>query len=135
MNIAASDGLASVRLAHRFFDAIGAGDLPELARMLTPDAVVWHNYDQVEMPFTAILPGLGKLSSVLTGFGYTRRTYLNVSGGAIAQHSLSGVLPNGAVVDVPAMVRLHVRDGRVARFEEYVDPAAVQPVLEALFAQ
>ena len=123
----------TIQLAHAFFDAIERADHDALRRFISDDTQLWHNYDQVEMPFTQVLPGLMALAATLQDFKYAHRRYLSVSNGVVAQHSLTGILPNGEALDVPAMVRLHVADGHVTRFEEYLDSSATKPLVAALF--
>jgi ketosteroid isomerase-like protein len=121
-----------VELAHKFFDATQAGDRATLDRMSTEDAVVWHNYDGVDMPFRVIAQGLGAVSRLLKDFAYCDRKYLSVPEGTIAQHSFKGIMPDGTRLDVPMMVRLFLRGDKIYRFEEYLDPAAMAPLVKAL---
>ena len=118
--------------AHEFFDSIQNGDRAALDRMCTADAVVWHNYDGVDMPFEEIAQGLSALSSFLKDLAYADRRYLSVPDGAVVQHSLTATLPDGTRVNAPMMVRIFFRDGRIYRFEEYLDPAGTAPLVKAL---
>ena len=118
--------------AHEFFDAIQRGDGAALARMCTADAMVWHNYDRVDMPFTAIAQGLSVLPAFLEDLAYADRRYLSVPDGAVVQHALTGKMRDGTLLSVPMMVRIFFRDGRIHRFEEYLDPAGTAPLVKAL---
>jgi ketosteroid isomerase-like protein len=118
--------------AHRFFDAIQDGDRATLDRMCTPDAVVWHNYDRVDMPFETVAQGLSALRSLVKDCTYTDRQYVSIPDGAVVQHSLSGTLPDGTQLKVAMMVRIFSRDGRFCRFEEYLDPADTAPLVKAM---
>src|ERR1700677_1909488 len=118
--------------AHVFFDAIQSGDRAALDRMCTADAVVWHNYDRVDMPFGAIAQSLSVLSSLVGNLAYADRRYLSVPDGAVVQHSLRATLPDGTGVNVPMMVRIFFRGGQIYRFEEYLDPAGSAPLAKAL---
>jgi ketosteroid isomerase-like protein len=119
-------------LAHEFFDATQAGDRAALERICSKDAVVWHNYDQMDMPFGVIAAGLAKLASVLEGFAYSHRRYNSVPDGAVLQHSLTGTLPSGQRLDIPMMVQMYVRDGRICRFEEYLNQADIAVLATAV---
>jgi ketosteroid isomerase-like protein len=57
--------------AHEFFDAVQDGDRATLDRMCTPDAVVWHNYDRVDMPFETVAQGLSALQFTAHGYSDT----------------------------------------------------------------
>jgi uncharacterized protein len=119
-------------LAHKFFDAIQTGDRATLDGLCTPDAVVWHNYDRVDMPFATVAAGLSALRALVKDCAYADRRYLALADGAIVQHSLTGTLPGSAKLHVPMMVRIFARDGRFCRFEEYLDPAGTAPLVKAM---
>jgi len=119
-------------LAHKFFDAIQTGDRATLDGLCTRDAVVWHNYDGVDMPFEAVAAGLSALRALVRDCTYADRRYLALPDGAIVQHSLTGTLPGGTKLKVPMMVRIFSREARFCRFEEYLDPAGTAPLVKAL---
>jgi ketosteroid isomerase-like protein len=43
----------------------------------------------------------------------------------VQQHVLRGTAPDGTPLEVPAMMRVTVADGRITRLEEYLDTAQV----------
>lgn len=122
----------NVQLAHQFFDALQNGDQKAMAGSLGDGATLWHNYDQIEMPFEAIVPGLVKVQALVHDFAYKNRKYASLADGALLQHSLSGTLADGRRLDVPMMVRIYIRDGKIVRFEEYLDSAAIAPLVSVL---
>jgi ketosteroid isomerase-like protein len=117
-----------VALAHRMFDALGRGDRETLLECVSPDAVVWHNYDDREKPFSSRIDGLIRASSVTRRFQYVDRRYTALADGAVLQHHLVGEVPGGDLFDAPISVRAHVKDGRFVRFEEYFDQATLAPL-------
>jgi ketosteroid isomerase-like protein len=119
-------------IAHRFFDAIQIGDRATLERLCTKDAVVWHNYDGVDMPFEEIARSLNLLPGLLADFRYGDRRYLSVPDGAILQHTFKGSMPDGTRLNVPMMVRVFLQGDRIQRFEEYLDPAAMAALAKAV---
>lgn len=126
------DALNAAVIAHRFFDAIEAGDHSAMERIYTADAVVWHNFDQLEIPFRIIVQNLARVRAVLSGFAYKNRRYITVEDGAVLQHSVTGKLPDGQMFEVPMMVRVYFRDGRIYRFEEYVDRTSTAALAAAI---
>lgn len=122
-------------LAHEFFDAVEAGDQQAMARMYSEDAVVWHNYDQVEIPFGTVVRNLLMVKSLLQDFAYRHRRYTALPDGALLQHSLSGRLADGQLLDAPMAVRIYLRDGRIYRFEEYLDRGTTDALARAVSAQ
>jgi ketosteroid isomerase-like protein len=119
-------------LAHRFFDAVQRGDTTTLHAMCTPDAVVWHNYDCIDLPFGLVVKRLIAMRSIVEDCSYVNRQYLTVSDGAVIQHSLTGTLPGGSKMKVPMMLRIYTRDDLFSRLEEYVDPAGTAALARAM---
>lgn len=115
-------------LAHRFFDAISAGDSALVSSLATTGCVIWHNYDGLDKPFSQMVPKLAAFREALAEFVYAERDYMSLPDGALALHTLHGVRPDGIGVDVPVAVRLRCIDGRIHRIEEYVNPAALAPL-------
>ena len=111
------DALATV-----FFRAIEAGDLDTVRRTYSPDAVVWHNYDDVEQRVEDNLVTLAFVVGALANRRYedVRRTI--VEDGFVQQHVLRGEAPGGRL-EMPAMMRVWVADDCITRIDEYLDPA------------
>jgi ketosteroid isomerase-like protein len=112
-------------VAARFFAAIEAGDVDTIRSLYSPDAVVWHNNDQVEQPVEQNLVVLRWVIDNVKGWHYedVRRTAFE--GGFVQQHVGKGTSPSGKPFAMPACIVGRVRDGRVTRIDEYLDSAAV----------
>ena len=115
-------------LAHLFFDAISLGDSALVSSLVTPDCVIWHNYDGTEKPFSEMIPKLAAFRGMLAELAYAERDYMSLADGTLALHILHSVRPDGIVVDVPVAVRLRCSDGLINHIMEYVDPAALAPL-------
>ncbi len=111
-------------LAIKFFAAIQAGDIETVAATYSDDAVIWHNYDQIEQHKADNLRTLQYVIATVQGRSYddVRRTVLD--DGFVQQHVLRGTAPGGPL-EVPAMLRVWVADGRITRLDEYLDTAQV----------
>lgn len=111
-------------LATKFFAAIQAGDIETVAATYSDDAVIWHNYDQIEQHKADNLRTLQYVIATVQGRSYddVRRTVLD--DGFVQQHVLRGTAPGGPL-EVPAMLRVWVADGRITRLDEYLDTAQV----------
>jgi len=111
-------------LAERFFAAISRGDLAEVEACYTPDATIWHNYDQIDQARADNLKVLGWLVRTLPDVAYTEVRRSVVDDGFVQQHVLRATAPGGPLV-VPAMMRIacaeHDGELRIARIEEYLD--------------
>lgn len=123
-----SGGEEKVRVAHRLFDAIMAGDSAAVAALVTPDCLIWHNYDERDKPFSEMIPKLSAFRAMLSAFAYRDRRYAPLPDGALALHVLHGSTADGRTARVPVAVRLTFAAGHIHRIEEYVDPAALAPL-------
>lgn len=113
------------RLATRFFDAIEAGNVEDIADIYAPDAVIWHNTDNLESSVEENL-------AVLKGFvrGIPHRRYENrrlevFRGGFVQQHLLKGRRADGKELTLTACVICKVANGRITRLDEYFDSASL----------
>lgn len=108
-------------LADAFFGALEKGVVEDVNACFAPGATIWHNFDCKILTPKENIPGLEAL------FGnFTRREYRDVRrqttpSGFVQQHVLRLEKPDGAVIDWPACIVFDVRDGRIARLDEYVD--------------
>lgn len=118
-------------LIDRFFAAIEAGDVDLVRALYTPDAVIWHNDDLLEQSVEDNLRVLGGLHRVLSDLSYEVVRRADVEDGVLQQHVLRGSLPDGSQVALHCAMYLRVRDGKVARIEEYLDSAQRTPIREA----
>lgn len=111
------------RLASRFFGAIEQGDMAALAALYTPDAVIWHNSDNREQPQAENVAMLATLPEIFKSFAYknVRRTFFD--GGFVQQHDAQGATARGDSFNIHACMVVTVRQGKVARIDEYLDSA------------
>ncbi len=118
-----------IALAHRFFDAIEAGKSALVASLASEDCTIWHNYDGREKPFSEMIPKLAAFRLSLATLAYQDRDYAPLPTGVLALHLLRGRRADGPDAAVPVAVRLTIADGRITRIDEYVDPAALTPLV------
>ena len=91
------------QLANRFFSAIENVDLKALDAIYTADAVVWHNYDNVEQPRDANIAMLSKFPTMFRSFKYANIRRAFFDGGFVQQHVVRGVKANGDAFAVPTL--------------------------------
>lgn len=108
--------------AEEFIRTILAGDVDMVISLYTDDATIWHNFDDVEQTPTQNGKTLRALHRLIPGFHYDdiRRTIL--ADGFWQQHVLRAPTADGEL-SIPAALRVYIRDGRISRLEEYLDPA------------
>jgi ketosteroid isomerase-like protein len=110
-------------LADTFFGALEAGSVEGVLACYTPDARIWHNFDQLALTPAESVAGLETL------FGnFAVRRYVDVRRqptpeGFVQQHVLRLQGADGATVDWPGCIVFTLRGGRIARLDEYVDLA------------
>ncbi len=111
-------------LAERFVAAIETGDIETLKSVCyAPDAEIWHNFDQVSQTVEQNLKVLGWMARVLPQRRYEILRRVVIPGGYLQQHVLRGKRPDGEDFAMPACLVVMVKDGRITRLEEYLDPA------------
>jgi ketosteroid isomerase-like protein len=113
------------QLASRFFQALERGDVATVGECYAPGAMIWHNYDQVEQAREANLRVLRWVVDNVTALRYEEVRRVVLDDGFVQQHVLRGTAPDGTPLEVPAMMRVTVADGRITRLEEYLDTAQV----------
>jgi ketosteroid isomerase-like protein len=108
--------------ADQFFRALEMGDTTAVLSCYTENAIVWHNFDEVEM---TPQQNIEQLKTFFEHF--TSREYLDVQraplpdGRLLQQHVLRMVRRDGKSIDWPGCIILKFDGSKIARLEEYVD--------------
>ena len=122
---------AAVRaFAKRFFDAIEQGDVDAVRDSYTPDVGIWHNFDDKVQSREENVATLTGMVARISDRSYDERRVEVFDGGFLQQHVLRGTRKDGSRVSLPACIICRLRDGKIARLDEYLDSAHV-----ALFRQ
>jgi ketosteroid isomerase-like protein len=111
-------------IANRLIAAIEAGDRDALGAVYTDDVVVWHNTDQVEMTKEQNLASLDALAEMTTARRFTNVRRHGIDGGFVQQHVLNLDWGSGSGA-LPGCVVVQLRDGLIARIDEYLDGATI----------
>jgi ketosteroid isomerase-like protein len=107
-------------IAERLLAAITSGDADAVRAVYAPDAAIWHNFDQKEQTVDENLATLVDMHRRADGLQYTQIRRFAAPDGFVQQHVLVGDAKYGGL-ELPAMIRFWVSDGRITRLEEYVD--------------
>lgn len=107
-------------VAERLLAAITSGDGTAVRAVYSPDAAIWHNFDQREQTVDENLVTLVDLHRRASGLEYTQIRRFLAPDGFVQQHVLVGTAKGGQL-EIPAMIRFWVEDGRITRLEEYLD--------------
>lgn len=120
-------------LADRFTAAIADADMATMRQLYTADAVIWHCTDAVELSvddLDGLLTAIGSVSTcsievvsrLITAVGFVQsqvNTYTLAGGGKVVLRCALLVTMDGE---------------RISRVDEYLDGAALTPLIEALQA-
>jgi ketosteroid isomerase-like protein len=109
-------------VATRFFDAISAGDVDTVREVYAPDAVIWHNTDNIEKTREENLATLTWAIENVEGLRYEDVRRYRIDGGFVQQHTCRGLQrKNGKEMVLPAVVVCQVKGPNITRLDEYFD--------------
>ncbi|WP_068275432.1 nuclear transport factor 2 family protein [Aldersonia kunmingensis] len=117
-------------IADRFFAAVCRGDVATLTTLYAPHAKIWHNDNGIEETVAENLRVLRWLSNTLENFRYEDIRRAELPDGFAQQHVLRADLPGHGPLEVPAAMFVQVVDGQITRIDEYVDSAAIVPLMK-----
>lgn len=117
---------AAIRaFAKRFFDAIEQGDVDTVRDSYAPDVEIWHNFDDLIQTREENVETLKGMVGRISDRVYDNRRLEVFADGFVQQHVLHGTRKDGKRVSLPAALIVKLRDGKIARLDEYIDSAHV----------
>ena len=120
----------SLELGERLMAAVMAGNLDEVRNIYAPDAIIWHNSDNVEQSVNENLAVLGWVVKNISNRRYEEILRQRTDTGFVQQHVFRGTAPNGKLIEMRACLICTVKDGRVTRLDEYLDSAHLTPLTQ-----
>lgn len=130
----------NVTLMKSLYDAFGRGDIPTVLGTMS-SAIKWHQaesnpYRPSGEPWEgpdAVLNNLFmKLGTEWDGFAVHPASFHGAGGSVIVEARYSGTYkPTGRSLDVQVCHIWNIRDGKLTRFQQYVDTARLQQVMRA----
>jgi uncharacterized protein len=116
-------------LADRMARAYERNDAEAIAACYTPDARIWHNIDGAEQTVQDQMGASRWLNEKLTNLKQEIISRHFFEGGYVQRYVVHGSLVNGGgAFHMPLCLIAIVRDGRVARLDEYLDSAHLKPL-------
>lgn len=115
-------------VARGLIERIEAGDVEGAAGFYAEDVVTWRNIDGRELAKPQVRRILEFLSG-LDDLAYEDVRIQETETGFVQQHVLTCTSPGGEPVRAAACLVGTVRDGQLARLDEYLDSAAMAPLL------
>ena len=117
-----------LELAERLIAAIVAGDVEAVRDIYSPNARIWHNFDQLEQTVDENLGVLRWLVRNVSSLRYEEIRRHRTDAGFVQQHVLRGTSRSGQALELPACLICTVKDGHITRLEEYFDSAQLAPI-------
>lgn len=103
--------------------AAESGQGEEVAENFAPDAVIWHNTDEVTLTIEEnFLPSAAFMARVPER-RYEDLRVTEFAGGFILQHRIVGTTDDGEPFALPSCAVMHVRDRKIVSIDEYFDSA------------
>lgn len=115
-------------IADALFGAIERGDVDAVAALYADDAVIWHNFDNVEQDRDANLAVLSWMTRRVRDLRYEEIARYEIDGGFVQQHVLRATTESGETLKVPGCIVVHLHDDRIGRIDEYLDSAHLSPL-------
>ncbi len=120
--------MTPTEVARGLIERIEAGDVDGAAAYYAEDVVTWRNIDGRELA----KPQVRRILEFLAGLdelAYQDVRIQETHDGFVQQHVLTCRSPSGEPVRAAACLVGSVRDGQLARLDEYLDSAAMAPLL------
>lgn len=109
-------------IATRFNNATRRNDGQAYAAMCAPDAVTWHNFDEVAVPTENTVRTVAWLHRTVEDLRWIDVATYPTPTGFVSQTIMSGTAPGGPLRVHSCVVVTLDDDGMVTRVEEYLDP-------------
>jgi ketosteroid isomerase-like protein len=119
-------------LAMGFLQSIAARDLDAMRDLLDDEAVFWTNVTMTDTDKEARLQRIAMEFRTFDTFVFVDERIDELRNGFVIRARAKGSLPGGITFEFPICIVADSRNGRICRLEEYLDPAAVTPILSAL---
>jgi ketosteroid isomerase-like protein len=133
--VSAATADANLETIRRVYEAMKARDASALQELFAPESSIWQtpelpwggSYEGHDGAFTFFLTLVEHIRSEVT----TENLY--AAGDHVVQtgRTRGTVVANGATFDVPEVHLWELRDGKVVRFEVYIDTPAMRTALDA----
>lgn len=116
-------------VARRLMQAIQTGDVATVEALYADDMVGWRNFDRRELGKPAMIRIIAFLAKQVRDLRYEAIRVEPTPSGYVQQHVLHATAPDGSKVESPACLVVAVEGGQIRRLEEYLDSAAIAPLL------
>jgi ketosteroid isomerase-like protein len=110
-------------LAAAYSRASSTNNADALRAICAPEAVTWHNFDEVEVTTEQTIRTISWLHRTVDDLNWIDISVQATATGWVSQSILAGAAPGGALRAHSCVVVTLDEHGKVVRTEEYLDPA------------
>jgi len=114
-----------------YMAAIQSGDTDAVRACYAPDAKLWHNTDGIEQTVEENMKLLGWMIRYIPVRNYRIVRREALADGFVQQHVLEATLPTGEPWTMDACAVVRIKDGVIARLDEYIDSAQFKTLLDS----
>lgn len=118
-------------VADKWSAMIANRDVAILSELFYDDAEIWHSSDQKNMNMQDITQAVGGVFSVFKELGLKNINRSFLEEGFVQRHVIVGTHVSGAELNLAACVFVTVKNGRISRLEEYIDPSPLAAILSS----
>jgi ketosteroid isomerase-like protein len=112
------------------FDALARGDVAAARACCTPDVAIWHSFDGVVQDLETACRGWEWFVAAFPERSFVDVRRAPTPDGYVQQHLMVATRPGAGRLAWPICIVVTVRDGRIARLEEYMDRAGGFPAAD-----
>jgi len=120
--------LTALEVGEKFMSALNIADADAVREVYSPDARIWHNFDDKLQTVEQNIESMHWLHSKLKNVDYDVQSRVEIAGGFLQQHILRGTLASGEAFAMHACAICKVENGRITQLEEYLDTAQARPL-------
>lgn len=120
-----------LELAQRFIDCLGTGDVEGARNCFHEDAEIWHDFDGKTQTREENLATLVFMMSRTKKREYEILRLEEIQGGYLQRHTLHVTSQSDERYSAEALVIVTVKDDKISRIEEFLNPAPLLPALRA----
>ncbi len=114
-----------------FLGALSRGDFAAARACCTPDVRIWHSFDRITQDIDEAVRGWEGFVGAFAERAFVDARRSATTSGFVQQHLMVGRPDGGEARAWPICIVVTIRDGRIARFEEYMDRAGSYAVADA----
>ncbi|MFM9979256.1 MAG: nuclear transport factor 2 family protein [Sphingomonadaceae bacterium] len=115
--------MTDTTIIDRMYDGLTSGDVAVARNCFTADAVIWHGFDRIAMNRDAAASDWQAMCDKFPERGVSDVRCQPTPTGLVQQHVWHMRTSEGKAMAWPVCLVVEIRDGLIARIDEYIDRA------------